>query len=63
MCHKESGCVGQSGGLCVRGGPIGPTVIDRSVNKVAPKAGDGLDDLGGVDEALVDRLSVSVRRW
>ena len=37
-----------------RGPVIGPTVIDRSVNKVAPKAGDGADDLCGVDEALVD---------
>ena len=43
-------------------GPIGPTVIDRSVNKVAPKAGDGVDDLCGVDEALVDvcRLVIDI---
>ena len=44
-------------------GPVGPTVIDRSVNKVAPKAGDGADDLCGVDEALVDvcRLMIDIR--
>ena len=40
-------------------GPVGPTAIDRSVNKVAPKAGDGVDDLCGVDEAIVDRLRAS----